>query len=86
MAEGVVASNGYRSDSIDRPIRASGSPLADPTRPYGVLVIDATRLMEEFQYTGDVLQHHVDQRAPALSARTTGSTCALVGEAAGARE
>ncbi|MFJ5798526.1 FUSC family protein [Streptomyces decoyicus] len=38
-----------------------GLPLADPTHPYGVLVIDATRLMEEFQYTGDVLQHHVGQ-------------------------
>ncbi|MFI1741761.1 hypothetical protein [Streptomyces sioyaensis] len=37
-------------------------PLADPARPYGVLVIEATRLMEEFQYTCDVLQHHVDQR------------------------
>lgn len=38
-----------------------GLPLADPARPYGVLVIEATRLMEEFQYTCDVLQHHVDQ-------------------------
>ncbi|WP_246594034.1 FUSC family protein [Streptomyces auratus] len=36
-------------------------PLADPARPYGVLVVEATRLMEEFQYTCDVLQHHVDQ-------------------------
>ncbi|MFD0168054.1 SigB/SigF/SigG family RNA polymerase sigma factor [Streptomyces decoyicus] len=26
VAEGVVASNGYHSDSIDRPIQASGSP------------------------------------------------------------
>ncbi len=38
-----------------------GLPLADPARPYGVLVIEATRLMEEFQYTCDVLQHHVDK-------------------------
>ncbi|MFJ8673350.1 aromatic acid exporter family protein [Streptomyces sp. NPDC093589] len=38
-----------------------GLPLADPGRPYGVLVIEATRLMEEFQYTCDVLQHHVDR-------------------------
>jgi uncharacterized membrane protein YgaE (UPF0421/DUF939 family) len=36
-------------------------PLADPSRPYGVLVIEAARLMEEFQYTCDVLQHHVDR-------------------------
>ncbi|MEU1295226.1 aromatic acid exporter family protein [Streptomyces sp. NPDC005840] len=31
-------------------------PLADPTRPYGVLVVEANRLMEEVQYTGDVLR------------------------------
>ncbi|WP_432014110.1 FUSC family protein [Streptomyces cucumeris] len=36
-----------------------GLPLTDPARPYGVLVIEATRLMEEFQYTCDVLRHHV---------------------------
>lgn len=33
-------------------------PLTDPTRPYGVLVIEATRLMEEFQHTCDVLEDH----------------------------
>ncbi|RII20573.1 hypothetical protein DSC45_05040 [Streptomyces sp. YIM 130001] len=31
-------------------------PLADPTRPYGVLVIEATRLMEEVQFTSDTLR------------------------------
>ncbi|WPO73142.1 FUSC family protein [Streptomyces sp. KN37] len=31
-------------------------PLADPSRPYGVLIVEATRLMEEFQYTGDTLR------------------------------
>ncbi|MGW1789371.1 FUSC family protein [Streptomyces tubercidicus] len=36
-------------------------PLTDPGRPYGVLVIEAARLMEEFQYTCDVLQHYVDR-------------------------
>ncbi|GFE13346.1 hypothetical protein Sgleb_13930 [Streptomyces glebosus] len=35
-----------------------GLPLADPARPYGVLVIEAARLMEDFQYACDVLQHH----------------------------
>ncbi|MCF3172003.1 hypothetical protein IPZ61_01425 [Streptomyces sioyaensis] len=35
-----------------------GLPLADPVRPYGVLVIEATRLMEELQYTCDVLRRH----------------------------
>lgn len=31
-------------------------PLADPARPYGVLVVEATRLMEEVQYTSDTLR------------------------------
>ncbi|MFI6092916.1 aromatic acid exporter family protein [Streptomyces sp. NPDC051218] len=39
----------------------AGLPLADPTRPYGVLVVESTRLMEEFQHSCDVLQKHVDQ-------------------------
>ncbi|MFD6298293.1 aromatic acid exporter family protein [Streptomyces sp. NPDC060235] len=34
-------------------------PLADPARPYGVLVIEATRLMEEVQYTSDTLHSEV---------------------------
>ncbi|MFE2156993.1 aromatic acid exporter family protein [Streptomyces lydicus] len=37
-------------------------PLADPARPYGVLVVEATRLMEEFQHTCDVLQRYVDRQ------------------------
>lgn len=40
----------------------AGLPLADPARPYGVLVVESTRLMEEFQHACDVLQRHVDQR------------------------
>jgi hypothetical protein len=35
-------------------------PLADATRPYGVLVVEATRLMEEFQHTCDVLEDTVE--------------------------
>lgn len=35
----------------------SGLPLADPSRPYGVLLVEAARLMDEFQYTCDVLRH-----------------------------
>ncbi|MET9667945.1 FUSC family protein [Streptomyces sp. NPDC006475] len=34
-------------------------PLAEPSRPYGVLVVEATRLMEEFQQTSDALRRHV---------------------------
>lgn len=29
-------------------------PLSDPTRPYGVLLVEATRLTEEFRHTTDV--------------------------------
>ncbi|MGW0904179.1 FUSC family protein [Streptomyces sp. NPDC002853] len=41
----------------------AGLPLADPARPYGVLVVESTRLMEEFQYACDVLQRYVGQEA-----------------------
>lgn len=34
----------------------AGLPLADRSRPYGVLVVEATRLMEEFQFTCDALR------------------------------
>ncbi|MFI1675806.1 MULTISPECIES: FUSC family protein [unclassified Streptomyces] len=37
-----------------------GLPLADASRPYGVLIVEATRLMEEFQNTCDVLQDTAD--------------------------
>ncbi|MFG2887959.1 aromatic acid exporter family protein [Streptomyces sp. NPDC048248] len=39
---------------------SDGLPLADPARPYGVLVVEATRLMEEVQHTSDVLQRYAD--------------------------
>lgn len=32
-----------------------GLSLTDPTEPYGVLVVEATRLSEECRYTADVL-------------------------------
>ncbi|MEU6845351.1 aromatic acid exporter family protein [Streptomyces sp. NPDC046716] len=35
-------------------------PLSDSTRPYGVLVVEASRLMEEFQNTCDVLMDTAD--------------------------
>ncbi|MEU0788220.1 hypothetical protein ABZ341_42675 [Streptomyces sp. NPDC006173] len=34
-------------------------PLADPSRPYGVLVIEAIRLMEEIQHTSNTLRREV---------------------------
>ncbi|WP_327294100.1 FUSC family protein [Streptomyces sp. NBC_01197] len=39
---------------------AQALPLTDPTRPYGVLVIEAARLMEEVQYTSDTLHSWVE--------------------------
>lgn len=36
-------------------------PLDDPSRPYGILLAEATRLMDEAQHTCDVLQHAVDE-------------------------
>lgn len=38
----------------------SSLPLSDPSRPYGILLAEATRLMDECQYTCDVLQRSVD--------------------------
>ncbi|MYT68193.1 hypothetical protein GTY60_00615 [Streptomyces sp. SID8367] len=38
-------------------------PLADASRPYGVLIVEATRLMEEFQNTCDVLKDTTNDRA-----------------------
>jgi hypothetical protein len=35
-------------------------PVGDPSRPYGILLAEATRLMDECQHTCDVLQQSVD--------------------------
>ncbi|MBN6035571.1 aromatic acid exporter family protein [Amycolatopsis sp. 195334CR] len=37
-------------------------PLDDPSRPYGILLAEATRLMDEAQHTCDVLQHAVNEK------------------------
>lgn len=37
----------------------SSLPLGDPSSPYGVLLVEAARLMDEFQHTQDVLQQSV---------------------------
>ncbi|MEU1802258.1 aromatic acid exporter family protein [Streptomyces sp. NPDC019937] len=54
------------ADEMQRQLRAvteqaesDNLPLGDPARPYGVLVVEANRLTEEFQYTCDVLHTHV---------------------------
>ncbi|RAJ67130.1 aromatic acid exporter family member 1 [Streptomyces sp. Amel2xB2] len=38
----------------------SALPVGDLSQPYGILLVEATRLMDEFQYTCDVLQHEVE--------------------------
>jgi len=37
-------------------------PLDDPARPYGVLLVEATRLTEEFRHTSEVLNAEVSPR------------------------
>ncbi|MGW6057479.1 FUSC family protein [Streptomyces sp. NPDC055189] len=49
--------------SVAEGANRAGLPLADPARPYGVLVVESTRLMEEFQHCCDVLQRYVDRDA-----------------------
>ncbi|MGW6275482.1 FUSC family protein [Streptomyces sp. NPDC055060] len=44
-----------RREEVAEEAEAQLLPLADPTRPYGVLVVEATRLMEEVQHTSDTL-------------------------------
>lgn len=39
---------------------AGSLPLSDLSQPYGILLVEATRLMDEFQYTCDVLQRGLD--------------------------
>ncbi|MFJ3950552.1 aromatic acid exporter family protein [Streptomyces libani] len=50
----------YRRQVTDQ-AESDGLPLADPARPYGVLVVEAIRLMEEFQHTSDVLRRYADK-------------------------
>ncbi|NSC25313.1 hypothetical protein FM076_30855 [Streptomyces albus subsp. chlorinus] len=41
--------------------RDTSLPLGDPSRPYGVLLVEATRLMDEARYSCDTLWHTVDE-------------------------
>ncbi|WP_344567703.1 FUSC family protein [Streptomyces axinellae] len=54
-------------DRLEQGARESSLPLSDPAQPYGLLMAEATRLMDEFQHTCDVLKHGVDT-APASAA------------------
>ncbi|MGW8635023.1 hypothetical protein [Streptomyces sp. NPDC055793] len=53
--EGLVRDAQVRRREIAEDAETQCLPLADPTRPYGALVVEATRLMEEIQYTSDTL-------------------------------
>lgn len=46
-------------------------PLSDPTRPYGLLLIEASRLTEEFRHTADVLQAAAGQSVADAKGRTS---------------
>lgn len=46
---------------LERETADSSLPLADPSAPYGILLAEAVRLMDELQHTCDVLQHFVDR-------------------------
>ncbi|MFE4691024.1 aromatic acid exporter family protein [Streptomyces sp. NPDC056749] len=58
-----------RRDEVVEETRRLSVSLADPSAPYGILVTEATRLLEEFRYTSQVLLD-VAQQAD----RTPGST------------
>jgi hypothetical protein len=45
----------------------SALPLADPSEPYGILIGEATRLMDEIQHTCDVLEQAVGQASASRS-------------------
>ncbi|MBW1602957.1 hypothetical protein JJV70_12740 [Streptomyces sp. JJ66] len=61
-------------DRLEDGARDSDLPLSDPAQPYGVLLAEATRLMDEFQYTCDVLHNGVDTAASPAAERTTGAS------------
>lgn len=48
-------------DRLREDAQAGSVPLSDPRRPYGILMAEAARLIEEFQYTSDVLNYGVDE-------------------------
>lgn len=48
---------------LARDAQAGSLRISDPSYPYGILLAEAARLMREFQYTCDILQHGVDHPA-----------------------
>ncbi|WP_030559493.1 FUSC family protein [Streptomyces aureocirculatus] len=63
QAEEMRRRAAFAQEALQTVLNAVGEyelPLADASRPYGVLVVEATRLMEEFQHTCDVLRDTAD--------------------------
>ncbi|MFX4292874.1 FUSC family protein [Streptomyces bohaiensis] len=52
-------------EGVTEAARAHDLPLADPSRPYGVLIVEAARLMEEFRLTADALTSRPGEAVPA---------------------
>lgn len=48
-----------RRDRLEEDTRAGPLPLDDPARPYGILLAEATRLMDDFRHTCDVLADNI---------------------------
>ncbi|WP_017607450.1 FUSC family protein [Nocardiopsis xinjiangensis] len=44
------------------PQQGDPPPFEDLTQPYGILLIEARRLMDELQYSCDIVQYYVDER------------------------
>lgn len=57
----------HRSGRLAAEAANGDIPLSDPARPYGLLLIEATRLTEEFRHTADVLQAAAGQARAASS-------------------
>jgi len=51
----------YR-DALAQCAEDGALPLTDHSRPYGILLVEATRLLDEFHYACDVLQQSVDRQ------------------------
>lgn len=47
-------------DRLAHHAAGAGLPVADPAQPYGILLAEATRLMDEFQYTCEVIHQVID--------------------------
>ncbi|OEU86098.1 hypothetical protein DB35_10230 [Streptomyces abyssalis] len=59
LCSAAAESQEQRSRLVDE-AEACELPVSDLTQPYGILLVEATRVMDEFQYTCDVLQQSVD--------------------------